>query len=163
MEPYLDAFAHQARYRPVATLLGGRSPLRLVSFAPLERLRPLAEAMSDLDAGWQILETGSYGQAELTLFAMGVSKGAALARLATDLGVPLAETLAIGDGSNDISMLRAAGLGVAMGHAAPSVRLAADVVTASNTDDGAAQAIERYILSEPGEPDDVGELAEEPA
>jgi hydroxymethylpyrimidine pyrophosphatase-like HAD family hydrolase len=99
----------------------------------------------------------------LTLFATGVSKGAALARLAADLGVPLAETLAIGDGSNDVSMLRVAGLGVAMGHATPSVRLAADVVTASNGEDGAAQAIERYVLRETGATGDVVELAEEPA
>lgn len=166
MEPYLDTFAHQVRYRPVAALLGRRAPLRLVSFAPLERLRPLAEQMADLKAEWQILESGSYGQAELTLFAPDVSKGAALTQLATDLRIPLAETLALGDGVNDISMLRAAGLGVAMGNAAAPARLAADVVTASNAEDGAARAIERYVLGEPGEPGEPGEaeeLTEEPA
>jgi hydroxymethylpyrimidine pyrophosphatase-like HAD family hydrolase len=155
MEPYLDAFAHQVRYEPVASLLRGRpAPLRLVSFGPLELLRALVDDMADLPAGRQILPSGSYGQAELTLFAPGVSKGAALTRLAADLGVSLSETLAIGDGVNDISMLRAAGLGVAMGQAPPAVRAAADAVTASNMEDGAALAIERYVL---------GELAEEPA
>lgn len=155
MEYYLDSFAQQVRYRPVAELLNGRAaPLRLVSFGPLARLAPLAERLVDLGAGLQILPSGSYGQAELTVFAPDVSKGAALIQLAADLGISRAETLAIGDGVNDISMLRAAGLGVAMGHAAPAVRAAAGAVTASNTEDGAALAIERYVL---------GDWMEEPA
>lgn len=144
MEPYLDMFAHQVRYAPVAGLLRGRgAPLRLVTFAPLTRLQPLAEGLSDIGVDHQILPSGSYGQAELTVFAAGVSKGAAVTRLAARLGVSRAETMAIGDGANDISMLRAAGLGVAMGHADARVRAAARVVTASNGDDGAALAIER--------------------
>lgn len=155
MEPYLDNFAHQVRYAPVARLVSGRiAPLRLVSFGPLTLLAPLMESMADLNAGLQILPSGSYGQAELTVFAPAVSKGAALIRLANDLGIPQAETLAIGDGVNDISMLRAAGLGVAMGHAAPGVRAAAGAVTTTNGEDGAALAIERYVL---------GEWMEEPA
>jgi 5-amino-6-(5-phospho-D-ribitylamino)uracil phosphatase len=155
MEPYLDAFAEQVRYKPVAELVGARAaPLRLVSFGPLARLVPLADSLADLGAGLQILPSGSYGQAELTVFAPGVSKGAALTRLAADLGLVRGETLAIGDGVNDISMLRAAGLGVAMGHATPAVRAAADAVTTSNTEDGAALAIERYVL---------GDWMEEPA
>jgi Cof subfamily protein (haloacid dehalogenase superfamily) len=170
MEPYIAAFPHQMRYRPLDTLLSvfGK-PLRLVSFGPLETLRALMESMEELPAGLQILPLGSYGVAELTVFAPGISKGSALIRLADDLGVPLAETLAIGDGVNDISMLRAAGLGVAMGHAAPHVRAAADLVTTTNEDDGAARAIERYVLGETPAEDEASEAAvsledeEEPA
>ena len=57
--------------------------------------------------------------------------------------------MAIGDSGNDITMLKAAGLGVAMGSAAQAVKDAADAVTASNREDGAALAIERYILGGP--------------
>ena len=45
-------------------------------------------------------------------------------------------------------MLRAAGLGIAMGNAAQNIRLTADAVTASNAECGVAQAIETYILEE---------------
>ena len=170
MEPYLAFFRRQVRFRSLDGLLTlFQKPLRLVSFGPFETLRALVESMDDLPAGLQILPMGSYGVAELTVFAPGVSKGAALVRLAADLGVSLAETMAIGDGVNDISMLRAAGLGVAMCHAAPHVRAAADVVTASNIEDGAARAIERYALGETHEEDDAIAIAatledeEEPA
>jgi Cof subfamily protein (haloacid dehalogenase superfamily) len=169
MEAYLAFFRRQVRFRPLGALLTTfQKPLRLVSFGPLEILRALADSMVDLPAGVQILPLGSYGTAELTVFAPGVSKGAALARLAADLGLSMAETMAIGDGDNDISMLRAAGLGVAMGHAAPHVRAAADALTTSNIEDGAARAIERYALGEAPEEDDavmavVLEDEEEPA
>lgn len=62
------------------------------------------------------------------------------------LGIDIAHTMAIGDSGNDIPMLQAAGLGVAMGDAPEEVRRAAWAVTGSNPDDGAAQAIERYVL-----------------
>ena len=54
--------------------------------------------------------------------------------------------MAIGDSDNDLTMLRMAGLGVAMANAAPHIRDAADVCTGSNAEDGVAQAVERYIL-----------------
>ena len=54
--------------------------------------------------------------------------------------------MTMGDSGNDISMLRAAGLGIAMGNAPEAVRAAADAVTARNDQDGAAIAIERYAL-----------------
>ena len=75
-----------------------------------------------------------------------VDKGAALAAVAAHLGVPQAETMAVGDGMNDLPMLRWAGLGVAMGQAHADIRAAADVVTAPLAEDGLAQAIERWVL-----------------
>lgn len=62
------------------------------------------------------------------------------------LGIDPAHTMAIGDSGNDIPMLRAAALGVAMGSAPQEVKDAADAVTGSNMEDGVAIAIERYIL-----------------
>src|SRR6185437_2521271 len=114
------------------------------AFAPVSVLRRVAVDLSVSDCGRQLLLTGNFGMAELTLFAADASKGNALATLARSLAIPLEETMAIGDGLNDISMLRTAGLGVAMGHAPRRVRANADVVTASNAEDGMAQALEAY-------------------
>lgn len=73
-------------------------------------------------------------------------KANALLALCSHLGIDPAETLAFGDGLNDISMLRAAGTGVAMANASDEVRAAADMVTASNVEDGVAQYLEKYVL-----------------
>ena len=78
--------------------------------------------------------------------AEGVSKGAALTTLAGRLGVPMAQVCAIGDSGNDVSMIRAAGLGVAMGNASADVRAVADATVGPNTDDGMAAFIEGYLL-----------------
>ena len=74
------------------------------------------------------------------------NKGAALSEIAKRLGVPLAEVVTIGDGANDIAMFERSGLSIAMGNAAPQVQRAADLVTESNSEDGFATAIERFIL-----------------
>jgi Cof subfamily protein (haloacid dehalogenase superfamily) len=75
-----------------------------------------------------------------------VSKGNALAFLAERYGIAQSETLAVGDSDNDISMIRWAGLGVAMGNAAPEVIAAADLVAPSVTEDGLATVIEELVL-----------------
>ncbi len=75
------------------------------------------------------------------------NKGDALSALARHAGVPLTATAAIGDGDNDVPMFKRAGLSIAMGHANPSVRAQARCVTASNEQDGLAQAIDRILLA----------------
>lgn len=62
------------------------------------------------------------------------------------LGIDPAQAMALGDSGNDVPMLKAAGLGVAMGNAPPQVQEAADAVSAPFDQDGAALAIERYVL-----------------
>ena len=54
--------------------------------------------------------------------------------------------IACGDSGNDISMLKFAGIGVAVGNALPEVKEAADCVVASNDEDGVAEAIETFLL-----------------
>ena len=76
------------------------------------------------------------------------SKGNALAFLAARFGIPQADTMAVGDSDNDISMIRWAGLGVAMANAAPEVIAAADWVAPPVTEDGLATAIERFVLND---------------
>ena len=74
-----------------------------------------------------------------------VSKGAALRRLCELTGVDISETVALGDGENDIEMIRAAGLGVAMGNGIEAVCEAADVVTVSNDEYGVAKVIREIV------------------
>ena len=81
----------------------------------------------------------------LDLAPVGVSKASGLAHVAERLGVEAVDVLAIGDGRNDIEMLQWAGRGVAMGQAVQQVLDAADDVTATVADDGAARELERYF------------------
>lgn len=75
----------------------------------------------------------------------GVTKASGLERLRGVLGVPQELTVAVGDGRNDVDMLRWAGRGVAMGHAEPEVQACADEVTGSIDEDGVA-AVLRSLL-----------------
>jgi hydroxymethylpyrimidine pyrophosphatase-like HAD family hydrolase len=75
----------------------------------------------------------------------GVSKASALADVAEELGVAQADVLAIGDGRNDMEMLRWAGRGVAMGQAPLEVQEAADDVTETVANDGVARELARWF------------------
>ena len=81
----------------------------------------------------------------LDLSPVGVSKASGLARVAEELGVAQADVLAIGDGRNDIEMLRWAGRGVAMGQSVEEVREAADAVTGTVYDDGVVVELNRWF------------------
>ncbi len=78
----------------------------------------------------------------------GVDKGTGLAWLAGHLRVSQPEVMAIGDSEADVAMLRWAGLGIAMGNAAAPAKAVAKWVAPPLEEDGAAVAIERYILSD---------------
>lgn len=77
-----------------------------------------------------------------------VSKGNALAKLAAHLGIDQSEVMAIGDQDNDIAMIKWAGLGVAMGNASIGAKAAADFIAPPISEDGAAWAIEHFVLGE---------------
>ena len=77
---------------------------------------------------------------------LSANKGDALEFLAARLGLARERTMAFGDGLNDVSMLRAAGTGVAMGNAAPEAIAAADRMTADNNHDGVAVVIEALFI-----------------
>ena len=80
--------------------------------------------------------------------AAGVNKGSALQRLAQILGLDISQTIAVGDAENDLAMIRAAGLGVAMGNALPAVVEAAGTKVADCDHGGCAEAIRRFLLAE---------------
>ena len=81
----------------------------------------------------------------LEISPAGATKALALEALCGLLNVPVALSMAVGDGGNDVEIMQAAGLGVAMGNAIEEVKAVADVVTEDCDHDGAAKAIERYM------------------
>lgn len=85
----------------------------------------------------------------LELLPPNVSKGTALTALLHALDVSAAETIAVGDNWNDVEMIEAAGLGVAMGHAPEGVRARADYVCGTAEDEGVREVIERFLIGGP--------------
>ncbi|HEY7350043.1 MAG TPA: Cof-type HAD-IIB family hydrolase [Ktedonobacterales bacterium] len=145
---YFTLLASPLERHPLDELCaGGHDPLRVVAFGPEERLERIAADMRHLPCQAYLNPLGSYGSAELSVMSPTTSKGAALSVLSSRLQLAPGQTMALGDSFNDLSMLGLAGLGVAMGHAPPEVRAVARAVTLSNTQDGAALAIERYLLN----------------
>ena len=76
------------------------------------------------------------------------NKGAVVTTLAQMLKIPPDKIATIGDGPNDVLMFRRSGVSIAMGNASDEVKKAATFVTASNQDEGFAQAMERLVLQQ---------------
>lgn len=74
-----------------------------------------------------------------------VSKGNTMAALSKFLKIDLNDVIAIGDKTNDISMIKMAGIGVAMGNAPEEIKKIADRVTVSNEEDGVAEVLEKIL------------------
>ncbi len=81
----------------------------------------------------------------LEFFSSLVSKGTALHFLCNHLGVSPKETIAFGDGENDVPLLNAAGLSIAMGNASSAAKAKADYITGTNDEDGIASALNRFL------------------
>ncbi len=79
------------------------------------------------------------------IVADGNSKAQGMEAICRHFGIRQEETIAFGDGGNDIEMLQWAGIGIAMGNAVPEVQAAADMVTTSVDDEGIEQAINKII------------------
>jgi Cof subfamily protein (haloacid dehalogenase superfamily) len=76
-----------------------------------------------------------------------INKGEALAFVAAKYGATLAEAMAVGDAWNDVPLITAAGIGVAMGSGPPELFAKADAVVGDVEHDGVAEAIEKYVLT----------------
>lgn len=87
--------------------------------------------------------SGGYNNLEFT--RADVNKGIGLQKMAQLLDIPVAQTMAVGDTENDLAIIRAAGVGVAMGNATAAVKSAADYITTSNDEDGVAAAIAHFL------------------
>lgn len=123
----------------------GDGALKVVCFErnaeKLTRVRAALDKLSDLE-----ISSSWYDNVEV--LAKGVNKASALRALAEHLGVPMEGTMALGDNENDLSMIEAAGIGVAMGNGADIVKEKADFVTATNEEDGVARAVAKFVLGE---------------
>ncbi len=106
-----------------------------------EEIRDLLKRRTDI-----IVSSSLYNNLEIN--GLGAEKGEALLRLASILGLSPEETMACGDGDNDASMIRLAGIGVVMENGEEHLKAMADYVTAGNDESGVAQAIEKLVLSE---------------
>jgi Cof subfamily protein (haloacid dehalogenase superfamily) len=105
--------------------------------------KALSEAVAER---FPLIKTTSSTWNNLELNIATAHKGNSLKRFAEHLGYTLDNCMALGDGTNDLSMIEAAGLGVAMSNAHPLVLAAADHVTVSNDEDGVAEAIRRFVV-----------------
>lgn len=112
-------------------------------------LRPLAGADSihaNLPPGVKMLVTGGGSWGEI--MTASASKAAGLALLLRRWGLTLAQTIAFGDDTNDIEMVRECGIGVAMGNAHEAVKAVADLVAPANDEDGVAVVLEALLAGE---------------
>ena len=75
----------------------------------------------------------------------GIDKGKALNNFCKLMNIPIEESMAFGDAENDISLLEAAGLAVAVANGSEEIRERADLICPSNNDDGVRQVIEEYV------------------
>lgn len=83
----------------------------------------------------------------IELLPLGIDKGPALSAICNAMGMSVGNAMAFGDSYNDISMIKAAGIGVAMENAEDAVKASADIVTLNNNADGVAKMVKEVILS----------------
>ena len=122
-----------------------------LSFAPIKILmsvRPeeLAEVQKQIAAflpeTLTVVQTAAF---YLEVIPKVINKGQGIRDICAVLGIDPSEVISFGDAANDIPMLREAGMGVAMGNAAETVKAAANMVTLSNNEDGIAAALEKLL------------------
>ncbi len=117
--------------------LEGEDILQLTPFCTAEQE---AQLMPTLDN----CTSGRWHPAFTDITAGDADKGKGLHAMAQYLGLNISETMAFGDGGNDISIIQEAGIGVAMGNAGDNLKAVADYITTSVDDDGVKNALEKY-------------------
>lgn len=85
-------------------------------------------------------------QLVVEVITKGINKGEAIKWLCDKYGISTEEAIAMGDSENDVEMIKAAGLGVAVGNAMQGAKLAADFVADTNDNDAVAQVIYKFCL-----------------
>jgi len=124
-------------------LFDGKTPTKLLLIDTKETTdRLLLEFQAKFGTSLYITKTEDE---YLEFMHLGVSKGAALARVAAHLGLTSADCAAFGDSYNDISMLEWAGIGVAMGNARPELKAVASIIAPDSNDDGVAAVLRSWL------------------
>lgn len=107
-----------------------------------EKLRKVKEELRKLN----MFEVVSSGEENVEIMKKGSSKGKAVKVLAEKLNIKREEIICIGDNENDISMIKYAGLGIAVANGIDDLKNEADYVTDTNLNNGVAKAIHKFIL-----------------
>ncbi|NGP44974.1 HAD family phosphatase [Bacillaceae bacterium SIJ1] len=94
---------------------------------------------------WPSVEITQSTPFNMEVTKKGVTKAAGVQRVCELLGIEMSEVMAVGDSPNDLSLMKQAGLSVAMDNAVDEIKAVAHVVTATNEEDGVAQAIAKYV------------------
>lgn len=119
------------------------APIKILMSVQPDELKTVQQRIADfLPESLTVVQTAPF---YLEVIPRVINKGQGIRDICGVLGIRPAEVISFGDAENDIPMLRAAGVGVAMGNAADAVKQAADMVTLSNNDDGIAAALEKLI------------------
>lgn len=133
---YEHLFGGPREIAPRAAIAPGERLLKFIIVAPDELAEDTVAAVPLMRTHADLIEGA----------APGVDKGTGLERLLEHLDVRPERVLAVGDNHNDLPVFRRVGLGVAMGHATEAVRAEADWVAPAYEEDGAAVALERFLL-----------------
>lgn len=143
-EPFAEGELHGPQWRSgIPELLAAPVPRFIANWAG----HSPAEVWGNLE-GVELpgcIHTIDHYEPWVTVVPDGVTKAAALEKLRVELGVGSEDTLAVGDGDNDVRMLNWARHGVAMGQAPATVRLSSDEVTGAVAEDGLITALERWF------------------
>ena len=121
---------------------------KIMLFSRLDADVSVLKTITDeVEAAYPDVKVTSSTWNNLEINAKTAHKGVALRRFAEVLGLTLDNCMSFGDGANDLTMIEAAGMGVAMSNACPEVLAAADYVTTSNDEDGVAAALRHFGLA----------------
>jgi Cof subfamily protein (haloacid dehalogenase superfamily) len=126
--------------------LGNNNPIisKIAVFHEQDSLYEFSKKFAEQSIDYEVSTSLNYSNLEIS--PKGVSKAESITRLAAQLGIPLSKVAAIGDNYNDMKLLKAAGLGIAMENAPEKVKEAADVLTDTNGEAGVAKAIRKFLL-----------------
>jgi Cof subfamily protein (haloacid dehalogenase superfamily) len=116
--------------------------LKAIMFGADEDLNKVRKELSEI-GGFELVRSW---KGNLEVMKEGTTKGNGVKILAEILGIKQEEIICIGDNENDLSMIKYAGLGVAMGNAEEFIKKQADYVTETNSNHGVAKVIEKFIL-----------------
>lgn len=155
---YDDIISGKITYRSRDYILKSRNPVDdIFSFAleninKIENISIFFEDLTQKPIIWDELKvfknvtiTSSFPH-NIEIGGSNTSKATALSNLAAKLGIREQEMMCCGDSLNDMAMLKAAGIAVAMGNAEPELKKIADFVTDTNENDGVAKAVEKFVL-----------------
>lgn len=148
--PHADREQRNVRFAPTVTDDLDRHAEGVVKIVGVSDDRPLVAAC-EKELREQVGDRLSAARSQpyyLDITHPEANKGAVVRRLSLDFGVPREAIATLGDMVNDVDMFAESGLSIAMGQADEDVRRAARRVTASNAQEGFAEAIERFVLAD---------------